>query len=252
MQELYDEQYFQAYQDDPKRREMYGQEYTRIMRYFEPLTKPGAYRMVLDVGCGLGQFLEWFPERNWERHGVEVSQYAQAVCKSKGIIMGWPKMDQIVDEHTGQFIQNIPAIPYDLVIFRGSLQHMQLPCANLLSAHILLKPGGILAILATPDTESTCYRLWGTLPALNPAYNYHLFGARQLSNALEHMGFDVLDVEHPYRDTPYANPIKDKLRFASKLLTGRGPVPCWPGNMMEIYAMKGANNYEVSYGDGDE
>src|SRR4051812_32791948 len=81
---LYDQAYFDIYRADvgspqqKKRFAMYRQEFDRIQRYCQG----GA---VLDVGCGLGDFLTLFEAPSWSRHGIEVSDFAAREAAAKGI-----------------------------------------------------------------------------------------------------------------------------------------------------------------------
>jgi SAM-dependent methyltransferase len=218
-QALYGADYFAAYEDDPRRLAMYEQEVSSVRAY------TGAIETVLDIGCGLGDFLEALdPSGKARRFGIEVSSHARAIANKRKVRFHWP-------DRPNQF---------DLIVLRGSIQHLDRPIDTLHDCHTWLKPGGHIVFLATPNSESLVYRLFGGLPALHPDYNYWIPGARELRNVLRLVGFDVLKTEYPYWGTPYASPVRDAWRFALRLLSGnRIKLPfAWPGNMMEMYARK--------------
>ena len=216
--ELYDRGYFDGYYlKDPKRDAMYLQERDRILQYF-----PRGGR-ILDVGCGVGGFLNTFDDR-WDKYGVEPSEFAQRKAALKGI----------------EILRSINVFDMesmDVVVFRGTLQHINFPMEALVQATRVLKRGGLLVILATPDTDSLVYKIWGKLPALDAPRNWIVFGGKVLVNILSRLGFYSPILKHPYLDTPYASPLSDFFKFFVSLLFGWRKF-AFPGNQMEIYAVK--------------
>jgi SAM-dependent methyltransferase len=215
---LYNQDYFDGYYlKDPKRDAMYLQERNRILKYY-----PQGGR-VLDVGCGVGGFLNTFDDR-WEKWGIEPSEFAFEKAAKKGI----------------QMLQGLRMADfegYDVVVFRGTLQHINFPMADLVQATRALKRNGLLVILATPDTDSLVYNVFGNLPALDAPRNWIVFGHRVLTNILKRLEYTEVTVLHPYWQTPYASPLKDFGKFFVSLLFGWRKF-AFPGNMMEIYAVK--------------
>lgn len=218
---LYDEAYFQAYRADvdsePYRRRlsMYAQEFKRIGRYVQA----GA---VLDVGCGLGDFLQLFDPVRWQRYGIEVSPYAREIAQSRGIQMELPA---------------VPAEFFNLIVFRGTIQHLDEPLGMIKNCIRWLRPGGYLVFLATPNIGGVVYRLFQELPALDPKYNFMLVSDRILRQILENLGMVVIGFEFPYLGTPYAEPARDLWRFLLRCLGVPGRFAFW-GNMLECYAHK--------------
>ena len=179
---------------------------------------------VLDVGCGLGKFLSLFNPKHWDRFGIDPSPVASKYAAERGITM--------VEK-----IEWLGVETFDLVIYRGTLQHIWNPMDSLVNATRILRPGGVLAILATPDTDSLVYQIWGELPALERPRNWVLFGHRYLRNILERLGYQDIRISHPYWSTPYARPGSDIIKFMVSLVAGWRPF-AFPGNMMEITAFK--------------
>lgn len=215
--ELYDRNYFNGYYvNDKKREAMYKQEEGRVRLRSD-------FGDILDVGCGVGGFLQTFDDR-WNKYGYEPSEFAAEKAAGRGINM----------------VRNLHAVSsesMDVVILRGTLQHMDNPVVTLFQVSRILRKGGLLAILATPDTDSLVYKIWGELPPLDAPRNWILFGNKFLCNILIRLGFGGIELLHPYLETPYANPAKDFWKFFISLFFGYRKF-AFPGNQMEIYARK--------------
>jgi SAM-dependent methyltransferase len=214
---LYDDSYFNGYYvNDKKREAMYLQEEARIR-------SRSNFGSVLDVGCGVGGFLQIFDDR-WFKYGYEPSEFAAEKAAKRGIII----------------LRNLNAVEsnsMDVVILRGTLQHMNKPVETLAQVTRILRKGGLLAILATPDTDSLVYKIWGKLPPLDAPRNWILFGGKFLTNILTRLEFGNIEVLHPYFGTPYANPLTDFTKFFISLFFGWRKF-AFPGNQMEVYAVK--------------
>jgi SAM-dependent methyltransferase len=211
----YEEPYF-ADRDDPRRQVMRLQELDRVRE------KTGLDAgTVVDIGCGLGELLELFPADRWQRHGVEVSEYAKNIARQKGISFDLPDGEGWAD----------------LVVLRGSLQHLDRPIETLSRAHSWLRPGGWLVALATPNAGGIVYRLFQDLPMLDPPNNFVIFSDRELRQTLRNLGYRNISFVYPYRDTPYAKPSRDVVRFALRFAGLRRPYSFWR-NTMECYAQR--------------
>lgn len=175
--------------------------------------------VVVDVGCGLGELLELFPADKWNRYGVEVSAAGRAVCEARGISFDLPA--------GGGWC--------DLVLLRGSLQHLDQPMRALFNAYEWLQPGGWLVVLATPNAGGVVYRLFQELPALDPPNNFVVFSDRVLQQCLVNVGFRDVRFHYPYLGTPYASPVRDIARFVLRFSGIRRPFAFWR-NMFECYA----------------
>lgn len=212
---LYDENYFTGYDydNDPRRAEMYRQEIGRITR----LVNGGR---ILDVGCGTGGFLSCLDDR-WMKYGIEPSKYAAKKAEQRGITI----------------LDKFPQWALDVVVFRGTIQHISTPLIDIAGAYEALRPDGLIVFLATPNTGGIVYRLWHDLPALEPARNWCLFSDGELTNILKRIGFKCISVRYPYLSTPYANLPKDLAHFFLRFFGVRRKF-AFPHNMMEVYAWK--------------
>ncbi|MCZ6775498.1 MAG: class I SAM-dependent methyltransferase [Ignavibacteria bacterium] len=181
---------------------------------------------MLDVGCGLGLFLKLFDSTKWQKHGIDISDVAVAQARARGII---------VKDY--DFGYDYPHEMFDVIVFRGSIQHLDTPFAVIKKCVTLLKSGGLMAFLSTPNCNSICYRLFGSLPFLTPELNFLIPSDTMLTNALTNFGLEVVGVRYPYLETPYARPFRDHAFFLVRCLGIRVKFAFWK-NIMEVYAMK--------------
>lgn len=207
--------YFVDRIDDDLRTQMELQEITRLKKY---IPKKGN---VLDVGCGLGEFLSLF-DHGWDKYGIEISQYAIRKAKKRGVKFTIPNK----------------ADNFDLVIFRGTIQHLDKPFSEIQKRIKQLKPGGFMVFLATPNTGGLYYRIFQDLPFLDPKRNFLIPSDKMFIHILENLGLKVKKIHYPYKETPYAHPLKDFFFFALRLFGIANKKHAFPKNMMEVYAQK--------------
>ena len=106
--------------------------------------------LLLDVGCGRGEYLAAF-----RRHGID----AYGVDKSESALRNYGALDGYVDKVEFNDVSLEPEREYDFVFCKSVLEHMVDP--DLLMQHIWswLKPGG-RAIIMTPDFKSAGVKFW--------------------------------------------------------------------------------------------
>jgi SAM-dependent methyltransferase len=215
----YDESYFAVYQDDPKRMVMYKAELSRIESIL-----PGG--KILDIGCGIGQFLSQFSSETWDRYGVDVSSVAIEKARSRGI--------EVKDfEHAYDYPDNY----FDVIVFRGSLQLIPDPFAVISRSLELLVSGGIMVFLSTPNSNSPYYRRFKTLPFLTPHANFLIPSDIMMRNVLQNYGMEVIAINFPYIGGPYAQPFRDHFYYFLSFFGLKRKFPFWKSSM-EIFARK--------------
>lgn len=208
------------YGDDPARAAMYAQERARIAKYVP------AGRL-FDYGCGIGDFLAGFDPARYERIGMDISPYAAEQARTRGL-------------EVMPYAEDFPlaSSSFDAVLLRGTFQHIWNPLHTIRECARLVKPGGYLIFLATPNTRSLCYFLFGELPAFDPPRNWFQVSDRTLETIVRNLGFEIKQTIYPYLGTPYAHPARDAWRFGLRLAGVRRGF-AFPRNMMEVYARKG-------------
>lgn len=92
---------------------------------------------ILDVGCSIGAFFDFFPASQWKRYGVELSpsaaEYAAKTYAAQ-VTVG-----SLKDAY-------YPDIYFDLVTLIDTLYYVDDPFSELSEMHRILRPGGWLGI----------------------------------------------------------------------------------------------------------
>jgi len=215
--QLYGDEYFadRLPGRDPKREQEYDREARLISRWCSA-------GRVLDVGAGTGLFLERFPRDRWQKWAVEIAPLARKMLAENGVIL--TELEGLKEK-------------FDLIIWRGVYQHLPEPRQRLSACLDRLKPGGLFALLATPNRNSLSMRLFADMPMLDAARNTELPTAPEICTLLKHGGCRVVWKAFPYLRSPYAHPLRDHLHFLQRLCGRPVRFPFW-GNMMEILALR--------------
>lgn len=156
--------------------------------------KPGT---LLDVGSGKGEFLAECAAGGWAAVGVEPSEkFCEHARASHG-----------VDARAGVLGPGGPVKEkFDAVTLNHVLEHVDEPCALLLSIKDYLRSGGTVFI-EVPNTDSYLLRLadlyfrlkglaWSSrLSPLHAPFHRFGFTARSLTYALDKAGYEVLALQ---------------------------------------------------------
>jgi len=177
---------------------------------------------ICDVGCSTGEFIRRIDWRG-ECYGMEINEAARSAASD--VI----KFNKNIFTESNYF---------DLVLFRGTIQHVDEPFRMIKESYDSLVDGGYLVFLMTPNVNSILYRLKKNLPLLDFKRNYYLPGDAEFINALTNYGFDIIYKSYPYIETPYANPLRDIIGFIQNVFSRKFvPHPFW-GSIMNIVAQK--------------
>lgn len=190
---------------------------------------------ILDVGCGGGFFLSKF-SKNFKKTGLDLDKRSAEVGKKKFNI-------KIINKKLGE--ENLNEGSFDLIIFRGVIEHLYDPKKATDRAYKLLKKGGHLYFCATPNANSfpawlyrSRWNLW------HPVQHINIFSSNTLLKMCGKNRFKKIDEKYEYLETPYANPDKDykkvfnfiREKKYNKNYNSVSP-PFW-GNMLSLILQK--------------
>ena len=120
--------------------------YNELLNTFEEFRKTNK---ILDVGCGIGYFLEVAKERGWDVYGTEYTDEAIQICSSKGINMQKGILSS----------GNYQNEEFDIITSFEVIEHINNPIDELTNFYKVLRKGG-LVYLTTPNFNSLLrYRL---------------------------------------------------------------------------------------------
>lgn len=140
---------------------------------------------VLEVGCGTGFFLEQL--KNWgitDLYGVEpgknmVNQAPSWLKRRIQVQIFKPKL--------------FPDQYFDLICCFHTLDHMLSPRTFIKEAYKILKPGGLVLIVAH-DSQGWSVKLWGERSPIFDIEHIYLFDKKNLSIVFKRDKFEIIDV----------------------------------------------------------
>jgi len=160
-------------------------QYARLAREIRGLLPPSRRTpRLLEVGCGLGYFLDEAFEEGFEVSGVEFNPYAVGRLRAKYAFPILSGALEAIDLEPGR---------YDAIAMYDVIEHLRDPFASLDKLHDALADGGLL-VISTPDAESAVSRLLGARLEDFRRTREHLFffGRATLHDVLREHGFDPI------------------------------------------------------------
>jgi SAM-dependent methyltransferase len=150
------------------------------------LADPNAPRggRLLDLGCGVGNFLAAARKKGFEVQGVEFNHNAVLFAQSHYGIQS------VFADSVEGFRSTHPAEQFDVVSFFEVLEHQEDPASFLAIARAFLAPGGHIA-LSVPNRNRW---LHGFESLDFPPNHLTRWSPRALRNFLERNGFEVLSL----------------------------------------------------------
>lgn len=156
--------------------------YNELLDYFEKYRKKNK---ILDVGCGIGYFLEEAQKRGWEVYGTEYTQQAIEICESKNISMCKGELK----------INNYSMGEFDIITSFEVIEHINNPIPELKKFYKLLRSGGLVYV-TTPNFNSLLrYRLKEDYNVI--CYPEHLsyYTPKTLRSVMKKVGFNPQKVQ---------------------------------------------------------
>ncbi len=176
---------------------------------------------IVDIGCGPGFMLSGLSDK-WDKHGVEISEFATNHAKQFGTIhLGTTAAAEFPDDH------------FDVVFIHHVIEHLEDPVAELIEMRRILKPGGWL-IIGTPDFDSGLARRFGEkFRLLHDPTHISLFSTESMYRFVRDHGFDVEKVEYPFFETRHFTPGNLLKMFDTSVIS-----PPFYGGFMTFYTRK--------------
>jgi len=244
-----------SYWDSQKHLNLYEEEQiekgfrSEFMRRISMINAQKNKGRLLDIGCGLGYFLNLAQNDGWQVNGVEIAPSAAAYAREKfsldvyeGTVEGYQARDD----------------SFDVVTMWDVIEHIQNPEESLSAIKRKIKSGGLL-VIKTPDERSlfktmarAAYFLSRRKISLFLKYVYYLphyfyYNKKTIKKILEKFGFRVIRIDSEETDYNFAKK-KIKLhynKFISKglILLGLPLIYLFARifrnqNKMIIYALK--------------
>ena len=182
---------FELYANDAVQSE-YESRYESILA---PLVdRFGPLSSVLDVGCGIGNFVRWAGERGMQATGVDVDDDAITAARERGLSA----------YHIDQIAEHVAEGSIDVITLWDVIEHVSDPRAFLTDVVRFLRPGGVV-VLETPDVTFPLRPFviavrkvaepirWSDM--LYYADHQTYFSGRGLSTLLGRCGLDVVEQE---------------------------------------------------------
>jgi 2-polyprenyl-3-methyl-5-hydroxy-6-metoxy-1,4-benzoquinol methylase len=157
------------------------QAYERVLDSFEPYRKTNK---LIDVGCGIGYFLEVAKKRGWEVYGTEFTEEAVKMCESKGASMKLGPLNT-KDYEAGSF---------DIITSFEVVEHINNPREELSSFNKILRKGG-LVYCTTPNFNAVeRFQLGASWNVLTYPEHLSYYTPKTLKGVFKETGFKTKKV----------------------------------------------------------
>ena len=210
-----------------KRQKMYNLE----LNIIEPFLKKNS--SILDVGCANGDFLRLFNNLGHKCSGVEIGEES------------FKKSVKVFDAYHGEFPNLEINKKFDLIIFRGTIEHFLEPRLYLEKAVSLLNDSGLIFITSTPNSNSLCCELYRERwNQFHPIFHLFHFSDGLFDKFFRNHNMKNIHRSFPYLETPYSNLESDMnvVRKAIERIRNNEEIdsdsPAFFGNMMSLVYRK--------------
>ncbi|MBA4369599.1 MAG: hypothetical protein C0403_18395 [Desulfobacterium sp.] len=147
--------------------------------------------ILLDIGCGIGNYLRLLQDIGWTVHGVEPVEKAAVFAQNSGLSVNHIRYEEA--EYPGQF--------FDVVTMWHVLEHFSDPKKILQKVSKMLKDDGLF-LIGIPNYDSFDRRIfqkyWNGFEI--PLHLYH-FTPDSIRKALTTAGFRCITIIHTIRPT---------------------------------------------------
>lgn len=141
-------EHYAQYGRDDYRSPITVNRYSELLDSFERITGKGS---ILDIGSGIGFFLEVAKEKGWKVYGTEFTGDAVEIGRQKGIEMFEGGLEEI----------DFGDLQFDVITSFEVIEHLKQPKDHLIKIRSLLKEGGLF-FATTPNYNSLNRLLLGS------------------------------------------------------------------------------------------
>lgn len=166
------------------------------------VNREGKKGLLLDIGCGTGEFLNTVKQDGWKTIGIEPSPSA----RKQGI------ENYKLDVREESELENLPANSFDVITMWHVMEHVAHPRERVQKLNELLKSDGVL-IIAVPNRNSYDAKFYGAKWAAYdvPRHLWH-FRAQDMRKLVEQFGFEVKQILPMKFDSYYISMLSEKYK----------------------------------------
>ena len=179
---------------------------------------------LLDIGCGVGDFLGYVKKQGWEIQGVEPSEDAKKIAESRlGFMPKSPSESTQFEDHS-----------FDVITLWHVLEHVDDLQFQTSEISRLLKSGGRL-VIALPNFQSFDCQYYNEMwAAWDVPRHLNHFAPDMLRGMFSSLGFQVIDTQKLIWDSYYISFMSERfLHHSFPLLRG-----AWVGLRSNLKARK--------------
>lgn len=143
-------------------------------------------RLLLDVGCSIGDFLAQARDRGWDGTGLELGERATAYARDVNKLH---VIEATLEE------SRLPDASFDAVAMLSILEHLPQPKRALREVHRILRPGGALGVIV-PNIQSLAVMVLRAQTRTFTGRNHpNYFSLTTLTRLLSQVGFRLVAAE---------------------------------------------------------
>lgn len=199
-----------------------------LKRKYKLVSKYKSNGQILDIGCGTGELLNYFSNKNWQVQGIEPN------LEARNFAIKQYKLEIFPEEK----LPNLTAKKFDIITMWHVLEHV--PDFNLRLSQIkkLLKPNGTIFI-AVPNINSPDAKYYGQYwAALDVPRHLHHFSSKSIKEVAKRNELNLVEMVPMKMDAYYVSLLSEKY-LQNKLIFFRA---IYQGLKSNFLASK-TNNY---------
>lgn len=187
--QMYDEDYFHGrgfdegvnYIEGMKSSEAWETIYRNRLNTVQRHSRKGK---ILDLGCGIADFLRYAKSKGWDVQGVEISKFSADYSRKRlhvKVFMGTLEQAKFKDSS------------FDAITMVEVIEHLPNPMDTLRYCYKALKPGGVI-VIQTGNIDGLYSRMKGSSWPYYLAGHLTYFSKKTIRRALEDAGFRVAKI----------------------------------------------------------